>query len=113
MHDKEIKQKLKRIEEVKHEISGLGEIRTGSLSEQWNVCGNPKCRCKDKENPQKHGPYYQLSYTRYGKSSTEFVSRKNVDTVRKQLEDYKAFMSLKDEWIDLSVAIAKLRKAKK
>ena len=113
MNEETIEKKLSRIEEIKREISQLGEIRTGSLSEQWNVCGNPNCRCKDKDNPQKHGPYYQLSYTRYRKSSSEFVSKSNVETVRQQLDDYKKFMELKDEWIDLSIAISKLRKAKK
>ena len=50
-----------RIVEIKNEIMELGEIRNGSVSEQYNVCGNPTCRCKDKDNPQKHGPYYQLT----------------------------------------------------
>lgn len=60
--DKEIGTLERRILEIKNEIMGLGEIRNGSVSEQYNVCGNPTCGCKDKDNPQKHGPYYQLSY---------------------------------------------------
>ena len=42
----------------------------GSLSRQYNVCSSPGCRCKASP-PRKHGPYYQLSYTRNGKSTTE------------------------------------------
>lgn len=99
-----------RIDEIKNEISQLGEIRTGSLTEQYNVCGNPSCRCKNSDKPQKHGPYYQLSYTRHRKSTSEFVRRDDVDQVRRQLEDYKIFMKLKDEWIDISIQLAKLRK---
>ena len=101
----------KRIGEIKIEIATLGEIRTGSLTEQYNVCGKPSCKCKDPDNPQKHGPYYKLSYTRYRKSTSEFVRNEDVDQLRQQLQDYKTFMALKDEWIDRSIQLAKLRKA--
>jgi len=113
MIEDEIQGKLKQIEQIKTDICNLGEIRTGSMSEQWNICGNPSCRCKAAKNPKKHGPYYQLSYTRYRKSSSEFVRKDNVELVRQQLEDYKTFMKLKDDWIDLSIEISRLRKKQK
>ena len=109
----EVKKLLERIAEIKLEISTLGELRTGSLTEQYNVCGQQHCKCKDKKNPRKHGPYYQLSYTRYKKSTSEFVSKERVDSVRQQLADYKSFMRLKDEWIDISIQLAKLTRKKK
>lgn len=49
-----------RIQQIKAELGALGEMRPGSLSEQYNVCGKPNCRCKDPKNPQRHEPYYQL-----------------------------------------------------
>ena len=100
-----------RIGEIKNEIAKLGEIRTGSLTEQYNVCGKSSCKCKDPDDPQKHGPYYKLSYTRYRKSTSEFVRNEDVDQLRQQLHDYKSFMALKDEWIDRSIQLSKLRKA--
>lgn len=106
-----MKELEKHIIKIKKLISCLGEIRTGSLTEQYNVCGNASCKCKDPKNPQKHGPYYQLSYTRYRKSTTQFVRSEDVEAVRQQLADYKTFMKLKDEWIDCSIQLSKLRKA--
>ncbi len=103
---------LKRIEQIKAEIGNLGEMRPGSLSEQYNVCGNPNCRCKDKKNPKKHGPYYQLSYTWKGKSTSEFVRREDVEVVREQLAGYRRFNELKDEWIECCIKLAKLRRKK-
>ena len=76
------------------------------------MCGNPNCKCKNNKNPKKHGPYYQLSYTRYGKSTSEFVKKENVDKVKKQIRDYKLLMKLKDEWIDLSIEIARIKREK-
>ena len=52
-----------QIRKIKKNLEELGEIMPGSLSKQYNVCGNPNCRCKDSVNPRKHGPYYNLSYT--------------------------------------------------
>ncbi|WDE99308.1 hypothetical protein PQO03_15840 [Lentisphaera profundi] len=106
-----IKDVEQRIVGIKNEIASLGEMRTGSLTEQYNVCGNANCKCKDPEKPQKHGPYYQLSYTRYRKSTSQFVRSEDVEVVRQQLADYKIFMQLKDEWIDCSIQLSKLRKA--
>ena len=99
-----------RIKEIQKILSEMGEMRPGSLSMQYNVCGNPSCRCKDKKNPKKHGPYYQLSYTHKGKSTTEFVKAEKVDEVRQQIKNFREFKKLTDEWVDISVKIAKLRK---
>jgi hypothetical protein len=110
MLEKDIDEKYKKTIKIKKLILEIGEMRTGSLSQQWNVCGNPNCRCKDSKNPKKHGPYYQLSYMRYKKSNTEFVSKENVESVKNHIKNYKRFMELKDEWIDLSIEISKLKK---
>lgn len=110
MNTKKIAKLQARIDQIKEKISELGEIRPGSLSKQFNVCGNPKCRCKDPENPKKHGPYYQLSYTRKGKSKTEFIKEHMIAEIKKQLNDYQIFRKLSEEWIDVSIEIAKLRR---
>lgn len=85
-------------------------MRPGALTKQYNVCGTPGCRCKDAESPKKHGPYYQISYTHQGKSTSEFVRRHLVVEVRRQLRNYARFRKLTDEWVILSVKIAKARK---
>lgn len=99
-----------RIKKIQLLLAEMGEMRPGSISKQYNVCGNPKCRCKDPKNPRKHGPYYQLSYTHKGKSTTEFVKKENVDAAKQQVKNFREFKKLTEEWIDLSVKIAKLRK---
>lgn len=109
----EMKELQEKIEKIKTEILELDELRPGSLGEQYNVCGNPKCRCKDKKNPQKHGPYYQLSYSWQGKSTSEFIRKNDVESTKRFMSNYKRFMDLKDDWIDCSIQLAKLRKQKK
>ncbi len=99
-----------RIKKIKKRLCTLGDMRPGALSKQYNVCGNPNCRCKDPKNPKKHGPYYQLSYTHKGKSTTEFVRKEKVKEVKKELKNYADFKKMVQEWIDASVEIARLRK---
>jgi hypothetical protein len=60
----------------------------------------------------KHGPYYQISYTRKGRSKTEFVKSEDVKEVKLQLINYQLFKKLIDEWVEVSLEIARLRKNK-
>jgi hypothetical protein len=97
-----------RIQRVKAELFSLGVFCTGSLSRQWNVCGKPGCSCKG-ERPRKHGPYFQLSFTRSGKSSSSFVRRGDVPLVQQHVRNYARFRILMDRWISLSNTLAELQ----
>ena len=97
-----------RIERIKRDLQALGDLRPGSLSEQYNVCGVEGCRCKASP-PKKHGPYYQLSFTRKGKSTSRFVRREEVAVVRRQLKSYVKLRALVDEWIDAAMELSTLR----
>ena len=98
----------RQIEKVKRELSALGELRPGSLSTQYNVCGSPGCRCKATP-PKKHGPYYQVSFSRKGKSSSKFVRKEDLPAIRKQLKNYEKLKALMDRWIDLATELSNLR----
>jgi len=100
----------RRIRKIKDELLNLGEMRPGALSKQYNVCGKSGCRCKDPDKPKKHGPYYQLSFSHQGKSTTQFVKKHLVAEVRTQLRNYIKFRKLTDEWVALAVKIAAEKK---
>jgi hypothetical protein len=104
----------RQIEQVKKELADLGPVHPGSLSEQYNICGTPGCHCKDTKNPQKHGPYYQLSYGWRGKSSSLFVRPERVAEMRKKVTNYKRLRELVKEWVDLAVELERVeRRAEK
>lgn len=98
----------RQIEKVKRDLAALGDLRPGSLSTQYNVCGSPGCRCKA-DPPQKHGPYYQVSFSRKGKSSSKFVKKEDLPTIRRQLKNYERMKELIDRWIDLATELSNLR----
>src|SRR5882724_5129989 len=88
--------------------AALADLRPGTLSAQYNVCGKPQCRCKA-QPPRKHGPYYQVSFTWQGKSQSQFVRRDDVPTVRRQLRTYQRLRTLIDRWISLGLDLSRLR----
>jgi hypothetical protein len=95
------------IQRIQAQLAQLGPVLPGSLSEQWNVCGTPGCRCKAASNPTKHGPYYQLSFTVAGKSSTLFVQKEDVGEVRRRLKRYQQFKMLTIAWVQACLALAR------
>ena len=99
-----------RLARIKAELLALGPIHPGSISEQYNVCGTPGCRCKDPKKPVKHGPYPHLSYTWRGKSTTRFVRPARVVALQEKIVRYKQFRELTAEWVDLAIALERLER---
>jgi len=97
----------KRIDQLMRKLEGLGPMLPGSISEQWNVCGTPGCRCKDPHKPVKHGPYYQLSFSVGGKSSTMFVKKQDLAEAKRRLKRYKQFKTLSTELVHAHIALTR------
>ena len=112
MSKAKIRQLEGAIEKTKTQIEKLGELRPGTLSEQYNVCGTPGCRCKAKP-PQKHGPYYQLSYSLNKKSTTRFVKKEDLARIKKEIKDYAKLKMLVDRWVALATELSDLKVAPK
>jgi len=69
-------------------------------------------RCKATP-PEKHGPYFQVSFTRKRKHSTKFVRNEDLPDIRKQLKNYERLKMLVDQWVDLATELSNLRIAQK
>ena len=98
-----VKQLEREIEEIKQALMALAPMHPGSVSRQYQVCGNPACRCMHPKKPQKHGPYYKLAYVHRGKPVCRFVRAACVDDMKARLAAYKTFRSLMDKWIERSI----------
>ena len=97
MTTEKLKQLENEIRRIKKELSGLRPMRPGTLSLQY------------KAPAEKKGAYYQLSYTHKMKSRTQYVRPEWVDEIRRQIEVYKRFKKLIEEWIDLSIEYSQTR----
>jgi hypothetical protein len=89
--------KLKRIENrikiIKKTLLDIEEMRPGSLSQQQR---------KSRKN-ESYGTYWSLNYTFKNKRHTEYIRNELVDEIEPQVEMYKKFKMLVDEWIELSI----------
>ncbi len=95
------------LQRIQTQLAEMGPVLPGSLSEQWNVCGTPGCRCKDRRHPKKHGPYHQLSFTVAGKSSTLFIKKEDLGEVRRRITRYHQFKTLTIAWVHACIALAR------
>ncbi|MCC6474949.1 MAG: hypothetical protein IT514_14540 [Burkholderiales bacterium] len=95
------------VREVKQALDALGPVLPGSISKQWNVCGKPGCRCKDPDRPQRHGPYYQLSFTAAGLSSTLLLKPEELAVARQCIRRYRRFRELNAQLVRAYVAQAR------
>ena len=78
------------------------------MSEGRNKEKCPKCRCKE-DPPRKHGPYYQLSYTRKDKSRSRFIQKEDVAMIKKELVNYAKFKKYVEELIGLRLEQSEVR----
>jgi hypothetical protein len=95
------------IEHILKKIKEIGPVLPGNLETIYNVCGKAGCRCKDKQNPQKHGPYHRLSYSIAGRNSSMFVKEDDVENVKDMVKNYKKLREL-----SLQLALANLDSVK-
>jgi hypothetical protein len=99
----------REIDKIRQELLALGPMHPGSVSRQYQVCGNPACRCMHPKRPQRHGPYYKLAYVHRGKPVCRFVRADCVEAVKERLASYKRFRSLMDKWVELSIRLGVLK----
>ncbi len=98
---------LIKVSRIKANLGKLGPFLSGSISKQWNVCGTPGCACKNKENPVKHGPYYQLSYSVKGRHSTMFLNEKDIPEIKRRIIRFQKFKQLCFDLLEANVLLFK------
>ncbi len=99
----------RKIAQIKRKIINLGPVLPGSISEQWNVCGTPGCICKSAINAIKHGPYYQLSFSVKGRSSSMFIRKQDVNEARRRIKRYQELKELIFELVQAYVDLVRIK----
>jgi len=87
----------KRIDDLKREILDIGDMRPGTLSVQY------------RKPSEKKIPFQQLSYTHKTKSRSEYVRSRNLETIKREIDNYRKFKKLIEKIVDLSIQSSKLR----
>jgi hypothetical protein len=79
----------------------LSPLCSGSVHEQYLTCGKPACRCHDRKDPQRHGPYY-LWIRRLGGKQVNRTLRPGPDLarVRQGIANYQKMQRLLGELLE-------------
>ncbi len=92
-------------DQLKSQLSQIGEMRSGSLTARFRKCGKPTCHCA-KKGAQGHGPSYSLTRPVAGKTVTRIIpAGPAVEQTRQQVEEYHRFRQLVQQFLSVSEQI--------
>lgn len=89
-----LKRLIRKRQQLLIELGKKAFVLRGSLRKQGNICGNPSCRCKNKEKPILHGPYHYLSHRYKNKSQSIFLTREKMGHAQRGLSNYKKLIDI-------------------
>lgn len=91
------------------QISRLGDMRSGSITLTGGKCGNPRCHCRQPDDPG-HGPFYRLTRKVNGKSVTEtFSTSPALRKAQREVEEFHRFRQLSHDLLGINEKICRLR----
>ena len=99
-------------DQLKSQLTQLGDMRPGSLVPRYRKCGKPNCRCAKscaKKGEIGHGPSYSLTHPVAGKTITRIIPTGDavVRTIQ-QLQEYQRFRALVHQLTAVSEQICDL-----
>jgi hypothetical protein len=95
-----------RAAQITAEIAALGLCLPGTLSTRYLRCGNPRCRCRDEDRDQRHGPYHYWTRKVSGKTASKLLSAEQAERYRPWLQNGKRLRALVRELEALSIRAA-------
>lgn len=95
--------------EILHQVQGLGDMRRGSIVEQYLRCGKSPCCCRTPRHPG-HGPYFAFTRKVQGKTQTRQLRPGPVLTkLAREVETYHRFRQLCDQLLAVNEQLCDLR----
>jgi hypothetical protein len=95
-------------EHLKRQLSGLGDLRPGSLVERYRKCGKPNCHCAQPDDAG-HGPSWSLTHDVKGRTTTNVIPEAFVPQTREQIAEYQRLRQLTRDLVGVSEKICAAR----
>jgi hypothetical protein len=95
-------------ERLKLRLSGLGDLRPGSLTERYRKCGKPNCHCAQ-PGQTGHGPSWSLTHDVKGKTATRIIPEALVPQTREQIAEYRRLRDLTRDLVEVNEKICEVR----
>lgn len=94
-----------RAARIAAELAALGLALPGTLIQRSVRCGRAGCRCHA-DPPELHGPYWQWTRKRAGKTVSRLVPDDQVGAYRQWIDNHRRLRELVAELEDLTLAVA-------
>jgi hypothetical protein len=95
--------------EIQRQISGLGDMRAGSITTTGGLCGNLNCRCHE-EGDLGHGPFYRLTRKVKGKTVTEtFSTPAALRKAQQEVAEFHRFRELSQSLLEVNEKVCRER----
>jgi hypothetical protein len=96
-------------EGILREMSRIGDMRKGSITEAFRRCGKSACACCGPDHPG-HGPYYAFTTKVEGKTKTvQLRVGPRLDKFQREVDAYKHFRALSEKLIETNQALCEAR----
>ncbi len=99
-----------RRDEIRADLSSIGDLRPGSLVGRYRKCGKPNCHCAT-EAGGGHGPSWSLTRRVEGKTVTRIIPPSAVAQTQEQIAEYKRLRRLTKELVEVSEGICEAKLA--
>lgn len=95
---------------ILQDMTLLGEMRSGTISERYQKCSTKNCHCKTKGD-RGHGPIYALSYyDDNGKlHSLNMKPGKQLDLIRSHIDNYHRYKELSKRFIRVNNELSRIQ----
>lgn len=91
------------------ELAQTGDMRRGSISENYRRCGKPGCCCTASDHPG-HGPYYAFTRKVAGKTKTLNLRRGAVlAKIQREVGTYQQFRRTSQQLLEVNERLCDAR----
>lgn len=98
-----------RRSEILKQLTRLGDLRSGSISNTSGRCGKPNCHCHQPGQPP-HGPNSRLTYKQQGKTITESLATPaSQKKAEREIAEFRHFEQLMREFVEVNAKICRAR----
>ena len=95
---------LRQRHDILGQLSGLNDLRPGTLIQQFRKCGKPNCHCAREDDPG-HGPRWVLTWRADGKSQGVAIPDEAVEQTQEQIAECQRARTLMRELIEVSTQL--------
>ncbi len=100
------------VESIRHQISEIDLVASGTILKRTKVCGRSNCRCAT-DPDSRHGPYFEWTRREKGRFLHSVVSAHQARQLRRAIRNYRSILALLERWRRETSRLLKVKYSRK